>query len=127
MSYKVLFVLNALVAVLLGLAFLFLPDRLLDFFKTDPYESTVLVARFFGTAMIALGLVVWFAGNADPSVQKGMSWALFISAILGLVVNVLGITGGNMRSNGWITAIVYVVFALLYGFMLFLQPRMKQQ
>jgi len=125
MSYKVLFVLNALVAALLGAVFLLVPGRALDFFQVDAYAATVLVARFFGSAMVALGSVLWFAMGADETVQKGMGWALFISAIIGLVVNVLGITGGALRSNGWITAIVYVLFALLYAFMLFLRPRMQ--
>jgi len=126
MSYKVLFVLNALVAVLLGAVFLFVPGRALDFFKADAYAATVLMARFFGSAMVALGLVLWFATSADEAVQKGMGWALFISAILGLVVNVLGITNNVVRSNGWITAIVYVLFALLYGFMLFFKPKARE-
>lgn len=126
MSYKVLFVLNAFVAVVVGAAFLFVPDRVLEFFGTDSYASTVLVARFFGTAMIALGLVVWFAGNADPSVQKGMGWALFIGSLLGLVVNIFGVSKSVIRANSWITIIVYVLFTLLYGFMLFLRPRMKE-
>jgi len=128
MSYKILFVLNALVAIVIGVALLFVPTRVLVFFGTETYASTVLVARFFGTAMIALGLVIWFAGNADPSVQKGMGWALFISSILGLVVNVMGMSSasGVIRSNGWITAIIYVLFALLYAFIIFLQPRMKE-
>ena len=128
MSFKVLFILNALVAVVLGAGFLFVPDRVFDFFGTETYASTLLMGRFFGTAMIALGLVVWFAKDADASIQKGTGWALFISAILGLVVNVLGMSSasGVIRTNGWITAVVYVVFALLYAFMLFLKPKMKE-
>ena len=126
MSYKVLFVLNALVAVALGAALLFVPDSVLGYFEADLYASTLLVGRFFGSAMVALGLVVWFAKDADGAVQKGMAWALFISAILGLIVNVLGVSGGAIRANSWITIVVYVVFALLYGFMLFLKPKMKE-
>lgn len=129
MGYKVLFVLNAIVAVILGAAFLIVPDRLLGFFGTETYASTVLIARFFGTAMIALGLVLWFAKDASEGVQKGTGWALFISAILGLIVNVIGISpaSGVIRSNGWITIVVYVIFALLYGFMIFLKPRLKEE
>jgi uncharacterized membrane protein len=126
MSYKVLFVLNALVTVVLGAVFLVVPDRTLGFFAVDSYESTLLTARFFGSALVALGLVLWFAKDAEASVQKGMGWAVLISAILGLVVNVLGLFSGVIRTNGWITAVVYVVFALLYAFMLFLKPKMKE-
>lgn len=129
MSYKVLFVINAIVATILGAAFLFVPNTMLDFFGTEKYAAAVLVARFFGTAMIALGLVLWFAKDASEDIQKGTGWALLISAILGLIVNVIGISSasGVIRSNGWITAIIYAFFALLYGFMLFLKPRMQQQ
>jgi uncharacterized membrane protein len=100
----------------------------LGFFGTETYAATVLVARFFGTALIALGLLLWFAKNAaEEGVQKGMAWALFISAILGLIVNVIGISpaSGVLRTNGWITIIVYILFALGYAFMLFLKPKMN--
>ena len=129
MNYKFLFVLNALVSLLLGLAFLIVPSRAMEFFGTETYASTLLVARFFGTALVAIGLLLWFAKDAaEESVQKGMAWALFISSILGLIVNVIGISpaSGVIRANGWITIIVYVLFALGYGFMLFLRPRMKE-
>ena len=128
MSYKFLFVLNALVSFILGLAFLVVPTRVLDFFGTETYEATLLVGQFFGTALIAIGLILWFAKDAaDEGVQKGLGWALFISSILGLIVNVLGVSpaSGVIRSNGYITIIVYVLFALGYGFMLFLKPKMK--
>lgn len=128
MSYKVLFVLNALVALAAGLAFLFVPAIVLGYFGTEARVPELLLGRFFGSAMVALGLVVWFAKDADASVQKRTGWALFISAILGLVVNVIGISpaSGVIRTNGWIPVIVYVVFALLYAFMLFLKPKMKE-
>jgi len=129
MNYKFLFVLNALVSFLIGLVFLFVPARAMGFFGTETYASTLLIARFFGTALVALGLLLWFAKDAtDEGVQKGMAWALFISSLLGLIVNVIGISpaSGVIRANGWITIIVYVLFALGYAFMLFLRPRMKE-
>jgi hypothetical protein len=129
MSYKFLFVLNALVAVALGAVFLIVPDRALGFFETETYAATLLVARFFGSALLALGLVLWFAkDSAEESVQKGMAIALLISAVLGLIVNVIGISpaSGVIRANGWITIIVYVLFALGYAFMIFLKPKMKE-
>jgi len=129
MSYKFLFVLNALVSLLLGLVFLFMPTRTMEFFGMETYASTLLVARFFGTALVAIGLLLWFAKEAtDEGVQKGMAWALFISSVLGLIVNVIGISpaSGVIRTNGYITVIVYVLFALGYAFMLFLKPKMKE-
>lgn len=127
MSYKLLFVLNAVVVLIVGVAFLAVPDLILKQFQVDSYESTLLLGRFFGTAMIALGLVLWFAKNLeDAALQKGLAVALLISATLGLVVNIIGTASGIMRANGWITMIIYVLFILAYAFMLFLKPKMKE-
>jgi hypothetical protein len=130
MSYKFLFVLNALVALAFGLALLFVPATVLGLFGVaERYVSTLLVARFFGSAMIALGSVLWFAKDAaDMAVQKNMGMALLISAILGLVVTIIGMAGNKavIRSNGWIAVVVYVLFGLGYAFMLFLKPKMKE-
>jgi hypothetical protein len=46
--------------------------------------------------------------------------------VIGLVVNVIGVASSVIRANGWITIVVYVLFAFLYGFMIFLKPRMKE-
>lgn len=130
MSYKVMFVLNAIVALALGLAFLFVPAMVLDQFHAEAYASTVLIGRFFGTAMVALGLLLWFAKDVtDEKALRGMGIALFVGAVLGLIVNVIGVSSasGVIRSNGWITILVYAVFALGYGFLLFLKPRMKEE
>lgn len=129
MSYKVLFILNALVAVIVGLGFLIKPDIALPLLGvTEQYASTVWATRFFGSAMLALGLILWFAKDADVNMQKGMGWALFISTLVGLVVTLAATFAGNavLRQNAWIPVVVYVLFGLGYAFMLFLQPRMKE-
>jgi len=129
MSYKVLFILNALVAVAVGLGFLIKPDIFLQQLGvTEQYASTMWAVRFFGSAMLALGLILWFAKDADPNIQTGMGWALLISTLVGLIVTVAASFAKNavLRQNAWIPVVVYVLFGLGYGFMLFLKPRMKE-
>lgn len=129
MSYRILFVLNAIVAVLIGLAFVFVPTLALKQLGVELYASTRLTAQFFGTAMLALGLVLWFAKDvADANLQKGMGIALLLGAFAGLVIAVIGVSpaSGVLRSNGWIIILAYVLFALGYGFLVFMKPRMKE-
>ena len=129
MSYKLLFVLNALVAVVVGLGFLIKPDVALPLLGvTEQYASTLWASRYFGSAMLALGLVLWFAKEADTSVQKGMGWGLFISTLVGLVVTLAATFADNavLRQNAWIPVVIYVLFGFGYAFMIFLQPRMKE-
>jgi len=129
MSYKVLFVLNALVAFVSGLAFLFKPDFALPLLGViEQYASTIWISRFFGSAMFALGLVLWFAKDADETIQKGMGWGLLVSAAIGLVLTIMASVSSTavLRQNTWVPIVIYVLFALGYAFMLFMKPKMKE-
>jgi len=129
MSYKVLFVLNAVVVLVFGLGFLFRPDFVLPLFGvTERYASTLWASRFFGSALFALGLILWFAKDAEERVQKGISWGMFISTLVGLVLAIVATFSSTavLRQNTWIPILIYVLFALGYGLMLFLKPRMRE-
>ncbi|HSL45285.1 MAG TPA: hypothetical protein VK897_17760 [Anaerolineales bacterium] len=124
MNFRIMFLLTALIAVLLGLAFLAVPGRALGQFGVDEYAATKLVSQFFGTAMLALGLLLWFAKDVhEANLQKGMGIALLAGAAAGAVISISGIIAGVVRSNGWIVVIIYVVLGLAYGYLVFLRPR----
>jgi hypothetical protein len=127
MSYKALFVINAIIALAAGLVFLFVPHIGLDYFKTEGRAPEVFIARFFGMTSLVLGLVLWFAKDiAEANSQKGMGIALFVGALAGLVLSLFGLPpNGIVRVNGWIPVVVFGLGVLFYGFMLFLKPRMK--
>jgi CHASE2 domain-containing sensor protein len=129
MSYKVLFVLNAFVAVVVGIAFLSVPEMiLLQLGVFEQYAATMWASRFFGSAMLALGLVLWFAKDTEERIQKGMSWGMFVSTLVGLILTIFASLSATavLRQNTWIPLVLYVLFGLGYGFMLFLKPKMKE-
>jgi len=122
MNYRIMFALNSVVAFLFGLGFLFVPTRALGLFGTETFVSTVLVSRLFGAAMLGLGLVLWFAKDVhEASVQKGLAIALLVTALTGLIVSGLGTFASHavLRTNGWAMMVVYFVFGLGYGYLLF--------
>ena len=123
MSYRIMFLINAFIAVLLGLGFLAVPDRVLDQFGVDGYAATRLISQFFGTAMLGLGLLLWFAKDVtEANLQKGMAIALLIGAVAGLAITVLGATSGVLRANWWIAMVVYTILGLPYAYLVFLKP-----
>lgn len=127
MTYRILFVLNAIVAALFGLAFLIVPSLVIKQFGVDDYASTRLVAQFFGTAMLALGLAVWFAKDiAEEAVQRGIGIALLIGSAAGLIVTILGTVSGTLRAFAWLAMVLYVLFGLGYAYLIFLRPRMRE-
>ena len=122
MNYRIMFFINALVAVVFGVGFLIFPSMVLNQFDVDDYASTRMVAQFFGTAMLALGLLLWFAKDVtEAGMQKGMSIALLVGAIGGSIVTFLGMTSRVMRSNGWLVLVIYLLFGLGYAYLVFLK------
>jgi hypothetical protein len=124
MSYKLLFVLNAVVVFAFGLALIVVPTTILALFVLGKIASTVFMAQALGAALASLGLVLWFAKDADDTAQKNLGMAALAGSVLGLIVTVIGLAG-PLKGYGWVAIIVEVLFGLGYAFMLFLQPKMK--
>jgi hypothetical protein len=126
MNYKLVVMLNAIVALAFGVGFLVVPATVLKFYGTETTVPVQVVARFFGSALFGLGLVLWFAKDvADPNVQKNFGYAMLVSNILGLILAIYGSTL-VIRANAWIAILIYVLLGLGYVFLLFLKPRMKE-
>lgn len=122
MGYRTLFLLNSFVALLLGLAFLIIPTMAISQFGVDSYTSTKMIAQFFGTAMLTLGLLLWFAKDvASEAIQRHMAIALLVGSLAGVLVTVLGTVSGTLRANAWMAIIVYVLFGLGYAYLVFLR------
>lgn len=130
MSYKLMFVLNAVVVVVAGLIFLIIPETALSQLGTsERYVSTILSVRFVGVAMITMGALLWFVKDiADTAIQKNLGFALLGGTVLGLILIIMGSMSSQavIRSNSWILVVVFVLFGLGYGFLLFLKPKMKE-
>jgi hypothetical protein len=124
---KILFMLSAAVAALLGLALVFAPAATLSQFGVETRVAELHMGRFLGAALASLGILLWFAKDAsEENVQRNMGYAMLAGTVLALFVTVIGVTmDGVLRSLGWVVILVEVAFALGYVFVLFLQPRMK--
>jgi len=122
MNYRLMFIVNAVVALLFGLGFLVVPSIVLKQFGVDEYASTRMVAQFFGAALLTIGLLAWFSKNiTDAGTQKGMGIAFLAGAVVGLIVTVLGVATSVLRSKGWLAMAIYVLFALGYAYLMFLK------
>ena len=124
MNFRIMFLINALIVALLGLGFLVIPERILGQFDVDVYAATKLAAQFFGTALLALGLLLWFAKDvSEENLQKGMAIAMMVGAAAGLIVTAVGATSNILRSHAWIAMLVYLLFGLAYAYLVFMKPR----
>lgn len=130
MSYKVLFILSAIVAAVVGLGFLIAPEQALPLLgTTERYASTLFATRFFGFAMFGLGLVLFFAKDvADDKAQRNLGIANLVICVVGLGLSLFATLANNavLRTNVWVPIVVFLLGGLGYGFMIFLKPKPVQ-
>ena len=126
MSYKILFIINAIVVFAFGLFLLVAPAAGLEQFRMNTRATDVFLARAVGAALVSLGLVLFFAKDTDEAAQKFLGMAALAGAVLGLIVTLIGVGSKVIVANGWILIVVELLIALGYAFVIFLQPRMQQ-
>ena len=111
MESRIYLTIAAVVAILYALAFLLIPVQASLFFSSFAEPRAVLYLRFCGAAVLAWGLVVWFARDfRDWEAVRGV----LIASVVGLAVNILITVWATME--GWLNANAWgstVVLALL--------------
>ncbi len=125
MSYKMLFIVNAIVVFAFGLLLLVAPNVGLDQFNMSARVQEVFLARVIGAALASLGLVLYFAKDVEESAQKFLGMAALAGAVLALIVTLIGVGQKLVAGLGWVAIVVELIFALAYAFLIFLQPRMQ--
>ena len=125
MKLKHLFIINAIIS--LGYAFgeLLITETMfsLYFGTATPTAEALLVARYFGWGLLAVGLICAFVANAPPSEAKqAIVKALFIADVVGIIVSLMGILDGTFNALGWSAVVIYVFLAAGYGYFWFIKP-----
>ena len=86
MDTKLYLTTAAVVAILYALAFLVIPVQASLFFSDFAEPRAILYLRFCGAAILAWGLIVWFARNFEGRYAVR---SVLIASVLGLAVNIV--------------------------------------
>jgi hypothetical protein len=88
----------------------------------DP--PVVLLSRFFGAALVQIGLVLYLIRDvADPRTQRGVVLGSFLGSLAGFVVALTGQFWGLVNEFGWTTVAIYGLLLLGYGSFVFGRPQ----
>lgn len=124
---------NSLLAIGFGLAFALYSPLMLAFFGIPDVASQEVVlywniaafARLFGAALLAFGLLIWALRKTenglgmDPESQRGVLYSLLIANLVGVMVAVTQQWQAWGGVAGWLTAGIFLLLALAYGYFLF--------
>ncbi|HEV2083509.1 MAG TPA: hypothetical protein VGR09_00390 [Gemmatimonadales bacterium] len=116
--------LAGLLALAFGIGFLFAPARVLAMYGVAAEPTVVLMARFFGSALVQLGLVLYLIRDvSDPTTRRGVVIGSFLGSLAGFVVSLTAQFWGLMNSFGWSSVAIYGVLLLGYGSFVFGRPQ----
>lgn len=127
-----MFTINAVALALFGAGFLILPDFVLtQFGASEGYVIAIYLCRFFGGTLLLAAWFLWMLKDmANAKLQRTVATVLLGYSVAGFVLAIMGMSRssiGVLRTNGWALLVVFGLFALVYGYMLFLQPKEQKQ
>jgi len=118
-----LLLIAGVVALVFGLGFLLVPRPVLALYGVATDPAIVLMSRFFGVALVQVGLVLYLIRDvSDARTQRGVIIGSFLGSVAGLVVSLTGQFWGIVNQLGWSSVAIYALLTLGYGAFMFGRP-----
>jgi hypothetical protein len=100
-------------ALAFGLGFFLAPGAVLPLYGVSPDAATLLMSRFFGVALLQVGVILYLARETrDGSTARALALGGVVGSIAGVIVALTGVVAGTVNALGWSTVAIY-------GFLLF--------
>jgi hypothetical protein len=116
MRLNTLLLVAGVLALVFGLSFLLVPGAMLPLYGIEAAAGTILMSRFFGVALVNLGLAVYLLREVrETTAQRGLVLAGVAGSAAGLVVALMGQFGGLVNAMGWSTVAIYALLLLGYA------------
>ncbi len=112
----------AVVAGLFGLGFVFSPEQILSFYGAASNESANYMAQLFGAALLGIAVILWLCKDVEDSpARQAILLGLFVAEGAGFVIALMTQLDGGINALGWSTVIIYLLFALGFGYFRFIK------
>ena len=107
------------IGVLFGLEFLLIPELALAQYGVPTEPHNQLQARYFGSTLLAFGLLLWLArGATEPATQRALLIASAVGNLIGLALSLWSRLNGLQGLLAWLAVAIYG--ALLLGSLYYL-------
>jgi hypothetical protein len=128
MDTRLYLTIAAVVAILYALAFLLIPVQASLFFSNFAEPRAVLYLRFCGAAVLAWGLIVWFARDfRDRDAVRGVLIASVVGLAANIIITVWATVQGWLNANAWGSAVVLVLLLVGAAYQLWFGARETAQ
>ncbi len=116
MTTKNYFTLYAILILLYGICFLFLPSHVYDLYgladQSSPLATNLLGG--LGGVFIAAGIMAWLSKDSGPSAcRKAIIIFITVSSLIFLIRNIMGLAAGaGMGTMSYVDLIVQAIFTI---------------
>lgn len=122
MTLRNLFIFNTVINVLFGIPLLFVPKLLVDMYVVDAAQATpatFIISRAYGSLILALGIALWSARNAQASLgRRAILQLVVVANAIVAVVYSYAVLAGVYNTMGWSIVAINVVLAAWGGSLL---------
>jgi hypothetical protein len=118
-KFQTLMIIKAVVCLALGLPILLATTFAYSLFGASLNAGGVFAAREYGASLIGNLMITWFARNATASeARRAIILGLCVYDAIGFVVTLIAQLSGVLGPLGWFAAVIYLFFALGFGYFL---------
>lgn len=123
MRFSTLLLIAGLLALGFGLGFLLVPGLVLSAYGVVTNVGGLLMSRFFGAALVQLGLVIVLVRKVrDPAAQRAIALGSFLGSAAGLLVALVGQLSAIVNTLGWSSVLIYGLLLVGYAPFAFGKP-----
>jgi hypothetical protein len=114
---KTLFLVYLIAEAIFGIGFLFFPALLMDPMGVTLDETSISIARMFGSLILSIAVLMFFVRRStNTDFKKGVIYSvcvyLFISDILLIKTQIQGL----MNTLGWSMVLLHLAFLIWFGY-----------
>jgi hypothetical protein len=120
MTFKLVCIINSVVALGFGIAFVIAAEPTMAMYAIEGEPGLtpggLLIVNLLGAAFIGFGVVSLQARDAADSVaRRAIALGFVVGNVIGAVMAILGVTSGTVNTLGWSTVVIYALLAAGFG------------
>lgn len=130
MNTKSLLTLSAIILALIGISLIFFPKEILDYFELSVSDTLELLMQIIGSFYFAFAMLNWMSkGSIIGGIyNRPIAIANLTHHVIAGLVLIKGILSNTSLSYIiWSIAIIYLIFAILFGILAFNHPVSKNK
>ena len=122
MNLRTFLIVAAVLALGYGLGLTLMPAVMNTTYGFGTSGSEILLARFFGVELLALGVVAWMSKDLNGASVRPIITGSLVADTLGAIFALMGTISGVMNSVGWSAFAIYFLLTLGFAYFQFMAP-----